>query len=75
MGNLVGRLVGNSVGKLVGNLVGKKPVGNERVGKRAPQVQLRLSFRRLKSAESISVDAPRDLSSKVVSVVVCQIVD
>ena len=54
VGNWVGRLVSNSVGnwvdnsagklELVGKLVGSF-VGKERDGKRAPQLQLCLSFR------------------------------
>ena len=50
-GNFLGKLVGNSVGSLVGKLVGSL-VGKERVGKRAPQLQLDLSFRLLQSAIS-----------------------
>ena len=45
VGNSVGCWEGNSAGKSVGNFVGK-----ERVGKRAPQLQLGLSFLLLKSA-------------------------
>ena len=50
-GNFLGKLVGNSVGSLVGKLVGSL-VGKERVGKRAPQLQLDLSFRLLQPAIS-----------------------
>ena len=46
VGNFLGKLVGSSVGSFVGKLVGSL-VGKERVGKRAPQLQLGLSFRLL----------------------------
>ena len=51
VGNFLGKLVGSSVGSFVGKLVGSL-VGKERVGKRAPQLQLDLSFRLLQSAIS-----------------------
>ena len=51
VGKLVGRLVGKLACKLVGKSVGKEVVGKflgkERVGKRAPQLQLGLSLRLL----------------------------
>ena len=55
-GKSVGNFVDNSVGSWIGNSAGKSSVGNfvgkERVGKRAPQLQLDLSFRLLQPAIS-----------------------